>query len=296
MGWGANSWLRITNESTFGTYNSGGTATWLRLVGDTAFNGMPEPQRKELFSADGGNTPVQNISSRMKVGGKLRTPLYPTQASVILGAATTLTSNDLTSYTIDHYDSFEAVRYLGCKIQGLDLSCSSESDEGIIMLDIDWVMQKFSSVTLAQPAFSVFPTENPYVHKESKGGLTIGGSTRTLYNMFKMSLKNKLAATFDEDTYISNLTYVGRTFDFSTNFQYTSATDRTNYEGQSGQVCSIVFTKASPAHTMTLDWKSSVRYTQRQRYTPLGDVARQELSFRSFFDATATTDFSFSTT
>lgn len=298
MGLGMQSWLRATPETTYGVYNSGGTPLWFRLVGDTAFDGMPEPQRKELMSCDGGNTPVQNISSRVKVGGKLRTPAYPTQMTALMGFATTLSSNDLSSWTFDHFDSQEAVRYLGGKAETLKLSCSAEQDEGIMMLDFGLTFQKPDSTapTLTQPAFSVFPTELPYVHKESKSGFTVGGSVRTKYNSFSMELKNVLKGTFDEDTYISNLTYCGRTFDFHTNYQYNSTTDRTAFEAQTALVCSIVFTKASPSKVLTLDWKSSVRSTKRVRTTPLGDISRQEMSYRSFFDGTASTDFSFTET
>ncbi len=297
MGWGANTYLRATKEATYGVFNPSETINvlWFRLVGDTAFDTIPEVQRKELMSADGGNRPVQNISSRVTIPGKLRTPLYPTQTSKILAMATDISSGDLASWTFDYFDSFEIVRLLGGKVGGLDLSCSAESDEGIVMLDMDLVFQKPGSLgSFSAPSNTLFPTENPYVHKESKGGLTVGGSVRTLYNQFKMSVKNILANSFEEDTYIANSTYCGRTIDFSTSFQYVAATDRTNYEGQAAQTCSILFTKASPASTLTLDWKTQARYTSRKRSTPLGNVARQDIGLRTFLDGTA--DFSFATT
>jgi hypothetical protein len=294
MGWGAQSWVRGTPELTYGVFDTTNiTPTWFRLVGDTAFSGMPEPQRKELMSADGGNRPVQNISSRVKAGGKLRTPFYPTQAAALLAFATALTSNDLTSWTFDHFDSFEAVRYLGAKVETLSLSCAATTDEGILMADFGLIFQKPDTVapTLAQPAFTVFPTENPYVHKESKTGFTVGGSARSRYNNFKWDLKNILAQPFDEDQYISALSYCGRTNDFSSNFNYSAATDRTAYEAQTASTCSILFTKVSPAHTLKLDFSASGRITKRSRTTPLGDLSRQEFNFRSFFDGTALTDF-----
>lgn len=292
MGWGSNQWVRATLETTYGTYNAAGTLLWFRLTGDTAFSMMPTPQRKELNSADGGNRPVQNISSRVVIGGKLRTPVYPTQCAAILNWGTTLTANALPSYTLDWFDSFESRRYLGVIPSKLKLSCAGTVDEGAAYFDLDLMGQAVGAVTLAQPAFSVFPTENPYLHKESSTGFILH-NTRTMYNAFSMEVTNVLKGTFDELATISNLVYCGRTIDIKSSFQYVDVNDRTDFEAQTAEPASILFTKAAPAHTLSLDWKATGRITSRDQTIPLGDVARQGIGFRAFYDATATTDFSF---
>jgi hypothetical protein len=295
VGWGSTVYARFTLESTYGTYNAAGTLFWARLAGDTAFSMMPTPGRKEINSADGGNRPVQNVSSRVMIGGKLRTPVYPTQCAAILGWGTSLTSNALPSYTVDWFDSFETRRYLGVGVNKLKLSCASTSDEGMAYFDLDLTAQAVSTVTLAAPAFSVFPTELPYKHIESSTGFVLH-NTRTQYNAFSMEVANILKGTFDELPTISNLVYCGRTIDIKSSFQYIDVNDRTDFEAQTAEAASILFTKASPAHTLSLDWKATGRITSRDQSLPLGDITRQGVGLRAFYDATATTDFSFTET
>jgi hypothetical protein len=292
VGWGSNVWVRATLETTYGTYNAAGTVLWFRLADDTAFSLIPIPQRKEINSADGGNRPVQNVSSRIIIIGKLRTPVYPTQCAAILNWGTTITANSLPSYTVDWFDSFEARRYTGVGVNNLKLSCASTAEEGVAYFDLDLTAQAVATVTLIQPAFSVFPTENPYKHIESSTGFVLH-NTRTQYNAFSMEVANILKATFDELPTISNLVYCGRTIDIKSSFQYIDVNDRTDFEAQTAEAASILFTKASPAHTLSLDWKATGRITSRDQSLPLGDITRQGIGFRAFYDATATTDFSF---
>jgi len=294
MGWGANQWLRLTTESTYGTFDSGGTETYIRLHTDNAFNMIPVPGRKEINSADGGNRPVQNVSSTMRYAGSLTTLLYPTQAAALLGWVATLTAKQLSSMSVDFYDSVRVRRYLGAKAAKATISCGAEQDEGILTLQLDLVAQTKagSDPTFTEPAFSVFPTETPYTFQQSTTGFTVGGATRTKYNRFSCTITNKLAATMDELGYISGLNYCGRNVDFSTSFQYTANTDQGNYESQSALDCSIVFTHTTNA--LTLDFNTKGRMTKRSRMLPLGDVAREEYDVRCLYDSGASGDFSFS--
>ena len=293
MGWGARQWLRLTPEVTFGEYNSGGTAVWVRLDTDNAFTPIITPGRGPIRDAAGGNRPVQMVSSTYSIAGNLSTLLYPTQASALLGWATTISGNDLGSYTADYYDGQRVRRFLGGKVDSLKLSCSATGGEGVLRAEFGLSFQTYagSDPSLAEPAFSVFPTTIPYVLKQSSTGFTVGGSVRTKYNKFEAMFKNRLQKTYDELAYPSNITYCGRDTSFSTSFQYTATTDQGNYESQTALTCAMIFTH--PTNTLTLDFKASGYMSTRTRSMPLGDVSREDYTIESFFDSSATTDFSF---
>lgn len=298
MGLGNNVWVRATPETTYGAYDStqASNALWFRLFGNTAFSMQSDPKVQVLMSADSYARPVTNISNRAAVGGKLRTPIYQSQAAALLAFATTVTSGNLPSYTFDWYDSVNVERYLGVMCNQIDLTCSSDGDEGVLYGDLTLVGQQLGTApTLTQPAATVFPTELPYAHQDSRsGGFTIGGLARSAYNKFSCSIKNTLIGTFDELPYITNLLYAGRTVSFSTDFQYLSAADRTAYEAQTAQAAAITFTRG--AHTLGLNFEGQARITKRTRALPVGGVSRQALDFTAFLDTTATADFAFTTT
>lgn len=294
MAWGAQNWVKITPEATYGTFDAGGTPVYIRLHADNAFTMTPTPRFKDIRSADGDNRPVQVVSSVKVFSGSLMTPLYPTQAAALLDWATTITTNALPSYTVDHNDGVRVRRYLGVGVNSLGLTCAADTDEGVVYANLSLTAQTLagSDPTFAKPSFSSFPTENPYVHKMSSTGFSVGGATRTKYNMFKFNVANKLAATVDELAYISGLTYCGRDVTFSTSFQYSASTDQGNYEGQTALDCAIAFVHGT--NTLTLDFNTKGRMSKRSRSLPLGDVSREEYEIRCIYDSGASGDFAFS--
>ena len=71
MGWGARQWLRLTKETTYGSYDSGGTTVWIRLTGDNAFTPYIAVGRNPIRDAAGGNRRVQVVSSTHAVAGAI---------------------------------------------------------------------------------------------------------------------------------------------------------------------------------------------------------------------------------
>src|SRR5438270_380435 len=107
-------WLKLTPETTYGTYNAGGTAAWIRLAGDDAFAPQKVPAKTIIRSADASNRRITNVSSRYAVSAGLKTPLYPSQAQFLLTAAATLsgTPPNIGSYTADFWDGQATRRFL----------------------------------------------------------------------------------------------------------------------------------------------------------------------------------------
>lgn len=284
----------LTPETTYGAYNALGTPVYTRLVGDTACMMQVDPMRKVLRDAGGGNRRTQNISSRSGVSGKLHTAAYPTQAQALLDWALNISGGDLPSYTVDLWDTVEAQRFLGVKVKQLSGACAMDSDEGIVYLDFDLVGQKLDTTpTLTAPAYSSYPSENPFVHTESATGVTLG-STRASYRSLGFKVMNDLDVDFEELPYASTIAYCGRTIDLAFDFKYLATTDRAAYENQTAQAAKFVFTKASPSKVLTLDFKGQGRISKRNRALPLGGLARQQVDFEGFYDGTAGTDLVYS--
>lgn len=292
MGWGAQQWLRCTKEVTYGVTPgspAGGTVQWFRLPGGNAFTMRPVPQRRVIRSADGGNRRRQQVSARTVVSGAMSTLFYPTQAQYLLDAALTLTSNDLNSYTLDYFDTQQVFRFTGCKVQSLALPGDAQGD--YLPASVAWVGQKRDTTTLDQPADTVFPSEVPYEHYESKGLLSIG-STITKYSSLGVTISNTLAPTWDEDRWITALYYAGRDVNLSLRLQYLSAAMRTNFEAQSKLTISAAWARAAGL-TTTLDLKTVNYIADLGDDLPLDNAAYQTIGVECFYDQTATTDVAF---
>lgn len=293
MGWGAQQWLRITKEATYGTFNGSAAPSdiiWIRLVGDNPFTMRAVPQRQVIRSADGGNRRVQQVAPRKLVQGNLNTLCYPSQMAYLLGAALTLTSNELSSYTFDYFDTVQGMRFLGTKIASLGYTSGSDSDYCSLALTLQ--AQSRTTVTLAQPAFSVFPTDTPYVHFETLGQVSVGGSTLAKYKQISFTINNVLAPTWDEDQWITSLYYAGRDVNGSINPQYASATLRTAFESQSALAVSMAWQRAAGLLT-TLDMKGVNYIPSVDDDLKLGGASYQMVNFEAFYDGSASTDCSF---
>jgi hypothetical protein len=292
MAWGSQSWVRLTKEATFGTFDASAIAAnivWARLHSNNGCTIRSTPQRQVIRSADGLNRRRQVVASRKVVAGNLNTLWYPTQSAFFLGAALTLTSNDLASYTIDFWDTIQVHRFLGCKLTNLHIAGTAQAD--YIPLTTSWVGQSKSTATLADPGVTVFPTEIPYTHIESKGLLSIGG-TVTKYSALGVTVKNMLDCPFDEDQWVSNCTFAGRDIDLDVRLQYAAATLRTAFDAQSALTVSAAWARAAGL-TSTIDLKTKDYVANVADDLALDKVGYQQIGIQCFYDQSATTDASF---
>ncbi len=312
---GAKQWLELIDESAFGvTQTTSPLAIWIRLHEDDAFTMVPVPGRYEVRSADARNRPVINVSSRYTLAGSLKLLAYSDFGSAdtvplvgrMLDWATTIGASgftdDLKSYTVRHYDGVRNREYNGVKVKSLKYMSAAETNEGVASLALELVAQKYNPtdpVSFAEPAVGVF-SQYPYKHIETSGGLILrssGGATRTKYGSLELTVANELKPLFYESAFASDIPYNGRTVDLVCGkVQFNSSTDRANFENQSAITASAVYTKVTPAHTLTLDLKTAARVSGLDRSLPLGDAPHETIHLRSFYDTTATTDFSYAVT
>jgi hypothetical protein len=305
MGWGAQQWLRVCKEATYGVVLpalDAGTAVegtdywWIRLGQGNAFTPRRVPVPWSIRSAEGGNRVVQTGSSFYTIGGSLSTFFYPSRAQLWLAALLTLTANDLASYTFDYFDTVRTRRLLGMKAAAGTLSCESQSQITGLQVDLVGQQQDLAApATFAAPALTNFPSEAPYVHQDTAGLVLINNVVRTKYSSLKVMIKNKLAATKDELPYLSGLFHAGRDVAWELKCQDTAATDRAAMEGVSVRITNQVKWN-NGTNTATLDLKSSNYIRTVADDLPLDDAAYQTLGIDSIVDRAATTDVSFATT
>lgn len=291
MGWSARQWLAVTPETTYGTYNTAGSPTWIRLWDSNAFTMRPRPLVATIRSADGGNRRRQRVASRQFSSGALSTLFYPSQASVLLNWAATLSSYVPQSCTIDHWDGVRARRYLGCLVKTLAIRSAATENDGVATLAFELVALQPASPdpSLPEPAATLFPVETPYTHQQSAGLVTIG-STRSKYRSLEITIGNRLVPTWDESVYPTAIYWTGRDIDFSTAIQYLSATDRASFESQTPLACSVGWSQASPAHSVAMNFEAANYLDRVIDDLPLDGAGYQSLSLQSFFDNTALND------
>src|SRR5574337_1725397 len=252
MPWAGQSWLRLTTEATYGTYNAAGAVVYPTLYGGNSFNMRTAPQRQVIRTADGGNRRKMVVANRHVYTGRLNTLLHPDQADYFLGLASTLTSNQLGSASIDYWDGVQAWRFLGAMVSGLTITAAAQQD--FTTLSLDFVAQKRDDTftVFAQPLESVYSTLLPYQYVETAGNVKLAGSAITNYRTMSVSLKNTLAATWDELPNISACYYAGRDLDFSLGPQYLATAYRGDFEAQTPLTWILKFNRTSPAHALTL--------------------------------------------
>jgi hypothetical protein len=312
---GAKQWLQFTSDSAYGvTQTATPIVFWIRLHSDNAFTMVPKPERKEYMTADTRNRPAINVSSQYTLQGALATLAYADPsgpdtvsfASRMFDWATTIGASgftdDLQSYTVRHFDGIRRREYLGVKVKSLKYATNANTDQGVAAFALELVAQKMNATdpaTLAEPAVTVFP-KYPYKHIETATGVILratGGTIRAKYGSLELSIANDLKPLFYETPYLSDCPYNGRTVDMVLgNIQFASQTDRDNFEAQSAITCSAIYTKATPAHVLTLDMKANAYITGLDRSMPLGDATNESIHLRAFYDTSASTDFSFTAT
>jgi len=82
MPWGAQTWMAIVPEPSYGVYaGSLAGAFYPRMIGGNAFNMRKVPIRQIIRSADGGNRRAFVVGSRRAYQGTLTTPFNPYEAT-----------------------------------------------------------------------------------------------------------------------------------------------------------------------------------------------------------------------
>jgi hypothetical protein len=298
--WGAQQWVRLTPETVFGTYNSSNTPIWIRLVEGASFALDAAPNPFVIKSADGGNLRQQRGNRRIRLAGSMRTPVYPSQAVVLLGSIFTPAivggRKQVPSWTADWFDSVETRRAVGMRFLGQsELTFDNTRDYGMLNAAIRAQQPGVAPSPFIEPASTVFPTEIPYCFQDSSGLVALGG-TLVGYKSLSIRVNNMFKENFNESQYVQNLDYVGREADATVVLEHTSSTMRTNFENQVALAGSLGFNVATPAHSMTFNLQGNVYIGNRTVDRSFDDNVYQTLTLEAFKDPVTGLDLVFSGT
>lgn len=312
----ARRFLRITQESSFGTYtpNAGGPSlnpsVVIRGNGPNYFRPFTKPQLWQIMDTSGQNIPALVGSEVTMVGGQLVTQLYASQAQFLLQWGlqrintaqtspwtTTELPYDLASCTIDFgytrgTTAIKRTRYLGCKVVSGSIACSTDAPVCILTLNIVGSTPQgntFDSSTdpdatvFPEPALTAYPID-PYLFQHTLGALTIG-SARTKYDKLSIEWTNQCKAYFDENRFANAVKMNGRTIKWSSHLRLKPTPDdrASTYEVVSASAGSVVFDNGT--NTCTLDFNGQNFMEDLQEDLPLDEEFYYDLNLFSALDS-----------
>jgi hypothetical protein len=298
--WGATQWLRLTKEAVFATFDVAATVVhWIRLIEGASFGLEATIYPWTIRGADGGNLRQQRGNQRLAYIGRLRTPLYPTQAVNLIPWLCTPTTvggrKQLDSYSADLWDGNEIRRWVGLRPTGGNITSDNGRDYLMLELDLQAKMPGTPPGTFAEPASTVFPAEHPYVHQDSSGLITLGSAV-TNYKSLSVTIRNMIAANFNESQYVTGIDYCGRDVSAQIVAENNATTNRIRYEGSAAVAASVGFNVASPAHSFTLNMQGNCFVGARTVDRDFGNNQYETLTIESYKDGTSGSDLAASAT
>lgn len=294
----ARQFLRVTPETSYGVYNSGGTHTIIQIDQANPFTMRATPIRWSIRSAGGYNKRWQTGSAKTAFNGTLNTLMYGSQMAQIFPMIAETNPTTLSSFTVDHclvMDDNASTkvykRYLGVMTQSAQIS-ASESNQ-LMRLQMQLIAQKDATITgtdFPEPALNAYPYDAPYVFEMSSGSFTLG-SSRVEFEEFNLSIQNILDPRFFATQYLTRCKYCGRDVNFSTRFPYITTVDRASFEAVTSVAASITFTNG--AHSIGVNLQSNNFYANVQDDLALDKVHLQSIDMEAYLDVTAGTDATF---
>lgn len=292
--------VRVVPEVLYGTFNSAGlaaTGVVFHLRDGSSSTVRPKPIVWVEPSAAGSNRPTYQGSEQISVVGAIQTDLFPSQAGILvpLGCNLTGTILNLPSFTLDEgivHDDMTSTSYgrtTGCMVESFEVVANNSVGGTVARLNLGIIGKQFDrTITVtdfAEPTFAStpgYPLDDPYVFQHLAGNLTIDGA-RTGFRDFKLSVKNKIMAPFDEGRYIRRAWWGGREVMLEVTLSYNSDADRQAFEDQDEFAVSAAFDDG--VKTLTFDLKGRCSFTNIDDDLPMdGEGYYQKLTMRTLID------------
>ena len=315
----AREFLMLVEESSFGTPVTtptlGTQAIYIRLDDGNAFSMRAKPKIYNIMH--GGGLAIKTIqgSDVTMVAGTLKTKLCYSQASFLFNWATTRINTaqtapftttepagDLVSMSVYHAiqrsdGTYKRTQYPGTKVAKLSLNTTAENQ--IVDFSLDLVAQKklgntFDPGPPGDPTSTIFPApalESSYptdlvTFTHAAGGLTIGGTTRTMFGELAFEMTNALDARTYESRWVQIIRSLGRDSSLTVkNLYVPSPDDRSTYEIQTAQSATLLFTNGT--HTITLGFEGNNQFNSVDDDLPLDKVYEQQFVLQNQWDPAA---------
>jgi hypothetical protein len=314
--------IRITQEAAFGTFNGAGTAINVRLSSPNAFLPMTDPEFWEVMDGSGLGVPVLQGSQTTALAATLTTELCYSQAQFLLGWAvqrinagqttpwvTSELPNDLASCSIDlAWSQFDTAtlkrkRFLGNKVASLRMSGSRDSPKVMATMAIVGSTPQGNSFdsssdptsgAFPEPALTAYPTD-VCLFQHMRGNVSVGGSSRTNFESWELTVQNSMNAYFDESRFANAIRLGGRRITASSRFRVKSAVDdRTTYENATVQAAQLAWTNGTHTITMNLNSQNLIRPFKED--LPLDREVYANIGLQNLLDQSAGADITFTYT
>jgi hypothetical protein len=302
--------LRFTKEVTPGTYPpspAAGTFTNLRMT--TPVTDQPKPIMWLIRDASGTNRRIQTGSAQNVTHVQITTPLYFSQALLLLTPFCTpiapgATSRGLTSFTLDKFLTLDHsatkayTRLLGCAPQKLVLNATNSGQGILLTAAMTWIASDWNhtitSTDFADPALNAYPQDSPANLTQMVGLVTINGVAASGFKSFSLTVDNTIDEVYDELHNPIPMNYGGRDVDWMLDLGYAANTFRNNYEAVVAGTTSFSLTDG----TTTLLWNlEAVNYISGlDDELPLDKKFYQKISGGAHLDVAAGTDMAYSVT
>lgn len=296
----ARRYLRLTPETTWGTFNAVGTPIYVDLDQANSYTVRPKPITKDFRTAGGRNRRVKKIGPKTMLAGNLNMIVHGSQIVALAPLLTATGGSDtVTSFTADYAivredGTTQYSRDLGMYVQQAQGTSSEQSPE--LRLQLQLVGKTTAAITVTdfpEPAATDYASDGLFVHEHLAGALTIATS-RTEFESFSWTIKNLFDVRFFESSTPLVIKFVGRDVDWSAKLAYKIATDRSDYEALTNVSASATYTNG--AHTLALAFHGQNFYDQVEDDLDDGKVYLQNLSMQSFWDPAAATPSDFDLT
>lgn len=256
--------LRLTKETTPGvmpTTPAVGTQALIRLT--SPVNDQPKPIVWDIRDAASSGRRVQTGSDQNQTTIKIQTPLYFSQAGLLLPAFCTPVAGlpGLTTFTIDQFHRMEDAsatrfftRMLGCTPQNMSIKVTNSGNGVIAMLDMTFIGRTWNhtitSTDFPEPALTDYP--NDPVHLKHLIGQVALGTQTTQFKSFDISVNNVLDAIYDENPNPTPQFYGNREVNWTIDFRFATAALRTDYENVVAKTASFGFSDGTNTITFNL--------------------------------------------
>ena len=300
--------LRITKEATVGTFDGSATSgniTIIRLTEDNAFAGRPMPNRYTVRDAGSSNRLVQTGLGTYGLTAKLTTPLYLSQAALLLPWACNIVTDGAGGFkpaysvTIDFLAQIDGTspslwyqRYLGCYCSNYTLSANSQGEgvKAMQSFDISYLdySESITATDLPMPGLADYPDDEPVIHQMLCANKFILGAARTDIASFSIGVAHMLDPVYEACPKPSIIHWGGRDVTGQADLRFLSAVQRNAYLGVTAQSASYQFTDGTT--TATFDMQDFNYVTTVNDKLPLRGVHRQDVSFSAYLDVAGGTD------
>jgi hypothetical protein len=256
--------LRLTKETTPGVMPgtpAAGTQALIRLT--SPVNDQPKPIVWDIRDAASSGRRVQTGSDQNQTTIRIQTPLYFSQAGLLLPAFCTPISGlpGLTTFTIDQFHRMEDAsatrfftRMLGCTPQNMSIKVTNTGNGVIAMLDMSFIGRTWNhtitSTDFPEPALTAYP--NDPVHLKHLIGQVALGTQTTQFKSFTISVNNVLDAIYDENPNPTPQFYGNREVNWEIDFRFATAALRTDYENVAAKTASFGFSDGTNTITFNL--------------------------------------------